>query len=827
MNQFPHLKFAGKMEGKPILFGGGTSIQSDENRRNRQMHATSLLGTTSQIQLEWEDFLTKRVEQGLPELDKEVIPVFLQINPDILSGQFDFLDYGIEIISEEENGFIIGASLDNLTTLEEKINGFITTTRSTAKIADLWQIINGNREQWRPEHILSPSLFRDWPNILDDQMYTIEVSIAFDKPLGKSPNPLRRGYEKKLEVYQAEIERRDDEMMTRQNHFEKFLNVYGTLESGFIEIEDSFACEVIISGKGLKDLVVNYPYVFEVKKRTQIDIVSTDFVYNNDSELEIIAPDKDDPDVAIIDSGIMEFNRYIRAAINPDDSQNYVSSEATTADLVPGGGHGTKVAGAVLYPKGISHLTSPYTLPNKIKNIRILDSDNGRESESLPMLMQQIYDNNSDIRVFNLSITSKANANVKHMSLWAAIIDKLIHQEDIIFILAAGNIHRDTISNLLLSGIPYPTYLTEPISKIADPALSCFALTAGSVNHHFYEDENWISLGTENEISAFSRTGPGIWNMIKPDVVEYGGGQIVSKDGALRINENEHTSPELVRSTLNGGNAIGRDSVGTSFAAPKVSHIAAQLLKLYPDENINLIRALIVQGARLPEPFFLNPTTQAIQFYGYGIPSLARVTDNSEYRATFYTTGNISADQAHIYTVNIPESLTDKGNEYNILIEVSLAFTSRIRRTRQKTKSYLGTWLDWISASLDDDIESFKERCLKPIEEENEDNTEEEENTSFGFNGYQIPWKIRERKDWGDVQGFSRNNSSVQKDWAIINSYSLNDVVSFAIRGHKGWDRNQEEIPYAFTVSFEAINQDIPIYEPIRIENQLEIEVSN
>ena len=65
----------------------------------------------------------------------------------------------------------------------------------------------------------------------------------------------------------------------------------------------------------------------------------------------------------------------------------------------------------------------------------------------------------------------------------------------------------------------------------------------------------------------------------------------------------------------------------------------------------------------------------------------------------------------------------------------------------------------------------------------------------------------------------------MQKDWAIINSFSLNDVVSFAIRGHKGWDINQEEIPYAFTVSFEAINQDIHIYEPIKIENQVEVEV--
>ena len=822
MNQFPHLKFAGKIEGKPILFGGGTSKQSDENRKNRHIHATNLLGTTSQIQLDWEDFISKRVKLGLPELEKDIIPVFLQINPGILSGQFDFLDYGIEIISEEENGFIVGASLDNLRSLEQKINGFTTSTTSTGKIADLWQIINGNREQWRTEHILSPSLLKDWPNILDDQMYPIEVSLAFDKPLKKEPSPR---FKKRLEIYQAERERRDDEMMSRQIHFEKFINVYGTLESSYVEIEDSFACEILISGKGLKDLVVNYPYVFEVKERTQINIVSTAFTYNNDSELEIIGPDQNDPEVAIIDSGIMEYNRYIRDAINPQESQNYVLTDNTKADLVPGGGHGTKVAGAVLYPNGISHLTSPYTLPCRIKNIRVLNRDNKLVSLYPPQLIQNVFDNNSDVKIFNLSISSIGPELNKHMSPWAAIIDKLIHQEDVIFILAAGNIHRDTISNLLLNGLPYPTYLAEPISKIADPALSCFALTVGSVNHHFYEDENWISLGTENEISAFSRTGPGIWNMIKPDVVEYGGGQIVSKDSTYRINENEHTSPELVRSTLDGGNSIGRDSVGTSFAAPKVSHIAAQLLKLYPDENINLIRALIVQGARLPEPFFLKPTTQAIQFYGYGIPSLARVTDNSDFRATFYTTGSISADEAHIYTVNIPESLTDKGNEFDILMEVTLAFTAKIRRNRQKTKSYLGTWLDWISASLDDDIASFKDRCLKPIEEENEDNTDGEETTGFGFNGYQIPWKIGNKKNVGYVKNFNRNQSTMQKDWAIINSFSLNDVVSFAIRGHKGWDRNQEEIPYAFTVSFEAINQDIHIYEPIKIENQVEVEV--
>ena len=40
----------------------------------------------------------------------QLAPVFLQINPDIINAQFDLETFGIEIISEEADGFIIGAS---------------------------------------------------------------------------------------------------------------------------------------------------------------------------------------------------------------------------------------------------------------------------------------------------------------------------------------------------------------------------------------------------------------------------------------------------------------------------------------------------------------------------------------------------------------------------------------------------------------------------------------------------------------------------------------------------------------------------------------------
>ena len=44
-----------------------------------------------------------------------------------------------------------------------------------------------------------------------------------------------------------------------------------------------------------------------------------------------------------------------------------------------------------------------------------------------------------------------------------------------------------------------------------------------------------------------------------------------------------------------------RDEIGTSFAAPKVAHIASRLQRVLPDESCLLYRVLIVQSARWPE----------------------------------------------------------------------------------------------------------------------------------------------------------------------------------------------------------------------------------
>ncbi|MDD3685864.1 MAG: S8 family peptidase [Bacteroidales bacterium] len=819
MEQFPHLKFFQKVTGKPRFYGGGSENPiTKENKVNRQAHGNFLQQQTGKLKSDWDNSLKKRQSEALADINENTTPIFLQINPDLINAEFDLESFGIEIISEEENGFIIGASFDNLKSLEEKINGFISQEHGTGGIADFWQIIGGEREIWKPKHILSEYLFSYWNKIQDTDNYLVEVSVAFAKPIGKEPDASKQGGEARLKKYREDLIKRDDILVERQTHFERFIKYYGEIKSSFVELEDSFSCQVLITGKGLKDLVINYQYVFEVSEIDEVKGIEGQGSDLNEIDVDIISPDDDSTIVGVIDSGIMENHKYISLAIK-GDSKSYVEGDNSTADYVNGGGHGTKVAGAILYPKGISKVESSYKLPCFIRNLRVLDKDNHLQHKYPASLMDVIVDENADCKIFNLSVTSNAQCRKKHMSSWAAIIDKLTFENDILFLISVGNIGFHDIQSFIKDGKEYPEYLDEMFCHIANPSQSLFGLSVGSMNISAFEDENWISLGDDNDISAFSRIGTGIWDTIKPDVVEYGGSLIISKNGDNLVKQNSTTSPELLRSTLHGGSAIGQDSVGTSFSTPKVAHIAAIIKQLYPEEGVNLIRAFIVQGARLPKDYFRNPTKKSIQYFGYGLPSLERVVKNTDYRVTFYNTGKIMAEEGHLYSLKIPESIRGQGDEFDILIEITLSYTSQIRRTRQKTKSYLSTWLDWTSSKIDEPYDKFKDFILKEINGSETSYDKEERKKLTGFN-----WHIKTRVDNGKVLGISRSNSSLQKDWTILKSYELPEEISIAICGHKGWDKNKMEIPYAITVSFEVLGTDIPIYENFRIENEIDIE---
>jgi hypothetical protein len=293
------------------------------------------------------------------------------------------------------------------------------------------------------------------------------------------------------------------------------------------------------------------------------------------------------------------------------------------------------------------------------------------------------------------------------MSAWASAIDNLTWQKDILFIVAAGNLPPDgRIGLTRLSAREhiganrlYPDYLLEDSSRIANPAQSFQALTVGSIALNSYHAPPYSSIAQKDKPSAFSCSGFGIWNTIKPEVVEYGGDLVKDENTPPNIIIRNDVCPELVRSTLNGGSAVGTDKVGTSFAAPKVSHIAARLAAELPNESCLLYRALIVQSARWPEWTMADDVNKlhVLRQIGYGLPNVDRALGNAPNRITLMTTGErrIVAKQAHVYQVKLPEQLRSQGESLEILLEVTLSYKAQPRRTRRNRRKYLSTWLDW------------------------------------------------------------------------------------------------------------------------------------
>src|SRR6185437_15931876 len=129
-------------------------------------------------------------------------------------------------------------------------------------------------------------------------------------------------------------------------------------------------------------------------------------------------------------------------------------------------------------------------------------------------------------------------------------------------------------------------------------------LTVGSVGYGAFQSGGWRTFAPERgHPSAFSRCGFGIWNVVKPEVVEFGGDDVRTTNVPpdVQVGRIPEACPELVRSTMfPPGPAFDRDEAGTSFAAPKITRIAAQLQRILPEEPTLLYRALIVQSARWP-----------------------------------------------------------------------------------------------------------------------------------------------------------------------------------------------------------------------------------
>lgn len=734
---FKHLPLPMVLQGKPKLNGHGpTSPQTNKNRENRTPHGLYIKNRSAELSRFWRERRFDRNQQGFPALETG-IPILLEIDP---FSNIDFLrGLGFEIVCELEEGFIIVATDDtDLRALNEKTDEFIENIRkkcnSPAKVYALCEDTD------RIGRILAPELYNKWPNIEDNQVYLIDIGVSCCGNVELPDYPIRKEEEsdehyiireqKWQDKSNAAYMKWDELKIKREGTIENFVMEYGGEivqlvdgSSSITNLPDSFSARLRINGKCLRDLVLNFAYVFEVSESEEIFMGATqEQVKPIEDDVNIISPNMHSPIVCVVDSGIQEKHKYIAAAILAEESKSLVNGNNSVGDEVNNGGHGTRVAGAILYPKSIPNLGT-HELPCWIRNFKVLGSNNRMPMELFPpKVISEVVnvffkESQTPTKVFNHSIGAGRPCDLKHMTPWAAEIDKQSYENDILFIQAAGNISCDVISAYMQAGYQYPDYLEKELSRICDPAQSLQALTVGSVALVDYETEDSVSLGSKGETSSFSRSGPGIWDVIKPEVVEYGGTYVKNKESDYPVlTTPSEVCPELIRKSPEGP-AFSSDAVGTSFTTPKVTHIAAEIEKVLPDSPALLYRALIAQSARWPSyshEWDKDRQQTLLRQIGYGIPDVDRATHNNDYRITLITPSicEIGEGEAHIFKIPIPEQLSSVGEDYTVLLEVTLSYSALPRRTRRFTKSYLSSWLDWCCSRVGENSEVF---CIRRV----------------------------------------------------------------------------------------------------------------
>lgn len=829
MPRFPHLPFLRVLTGthtpKPNSFPR-PSERSKGNRGDLARHGTTLAAQVATVKEDWKEVIQQRHELGFYEADgAEAIPLFLQVDP----ASFDPTDlraWGIDVVSVEANGFIIAVATSiEFPELTSRIAKMVRGKYVAVNIAELWEVQPRGQSV---ELVVAPSLWQRWASLEDETECLIEVSVSIDltnpgpQPILATDNELKRW--RKLSLAW------DEEKDKRVERLEKIISFHKGEILDQIDQIDTTDYYIKVSGKCVKDIAFNFPYALDI---TEWDLASEEKereeILFHEYDVELLAPSADAPKVCIIDSGFQSGHRLLASAIDVANSRSYLPIDNSTADKVVGGGHGTRVAGAVLYPNGVPRSGTVQAVA-WLQNARVLDEHNVMGKLFPAGLIRKIVSDYrpTGTRIFNMSIQTLGPCRTSHMSSWAAEIDQRSFDNDVLFIVSAGNIWKDDwhstrlgVSQHIAAGRNYPDYLREDSSRVGNPAQSCQALTVGSVCYDQIVTTTHKSFGTRDQPSAFSRTGLGMWGMIKPDVVEYGGDYVQTAANTFVSNIPE-ANPELVTSTLGGHPPVSRTNVGTSFAAPKVAHIAAALAAALPGKSTLLYRALIVQSAQWP--IALEADTQENKLFhfrtlGYGIPSVERALENSEARITFINEESISAGEAHLFGVKLGD-LLDLADPTDYRIEVTLSYAARPRRTRQKLRNYVSTRLEWKAANLGQTLESFSQKVNLSLERDTEDDT------SLGVGEERLFWQVNTQiNSQGSALKVRRQDSTLQKDWAIVKGFKLiGERMLFAVTAHKGWDIKDGPVPYAFTVSITSM-AGVPIYERLQIANTIEVNV--
>ena len=528
-----------------------------------------------------------------------------------------------------------------------------------------------------------------------------------------------------------------NQMLSWKDDIDKFLTEKGGGVTDFYPGQALFIIRAKVPSSIL-DAILNLGQVARIDRppKTVLDLAKVKGI-SLDEIGEIPSPEDNAPGVLIVDSGIMSGHPLLKPAIG--DAQTYLDGKSPIDE----DGHGTSVAGIALYGDFKKCIDDRVFNPELwIFSARVCDEKGEYDEEKLPETqlrdaIKYFVSNYDNVRVVNLSIGDPEEVyRVEEQQFrLAAVIDELAFEykdENILFVVSAGNYEDGRTAMEYLddeTGSRYPNYLlNDSRVKIIDPATSALALTVGSLSLGQGSAHRWFAktlAGYESFPSPFTRTGPGVNGMIKPDLMEFGGDLTIVRGSGIV------TDPSIgVITTEKNFRKEGLFTImdGTTFSAAKVSHLAAKLWKEHPTATSNLIRALLTASAKIPEPEIRPPPldkldlkkdsaeeqSKLLNIYGQGLPNLDRASFSTTHRVLLIDEREIKLNDIVIYEVPVPIAFYN-GTGRRTLV-VTLAFDPP---TRMRRKQYLGVTMEF-HLFRGVDVETIEKRYDKLEEVGNE-----------------------------------------------------------------------------------------------------------
>lgn len=391
--------------------------------------------------------------------------------------------------------------------------------------------------------------------------------------------------------------------------------------------ENLYIHEVKTDSLDTVNLFNDFSPLKSVEPMPKLEVVQDDFF----SQETLSMPEPDDgteyPIVGVLDSGIADI---------PSLKAWKLSRYTNYPEKLLNPAHGTFVAGIInfgdiLERKELTGVTGFRLLDAAVFPNANLESIS--EAELIDNIREVVEEYGSAIKIWNLSIGSHIDIKNAEFSEFGTALDNIQDENDILIIKSAGNCRN------FLDGLP--------VSRIARGADSIRALTVGSIAQSKTESD----IAENNHLSPFSRVGPGPSNIIKPELVHYGGNCSV---------DNNRPVPNGVNSFDVNGN-IAKD-VGTSFSTPRVTAIAADLNNRIGEEfDPVLLKALMIHSAKYPTEVDL-PNNEKINQLGFGIPGkAAEILYNDPHEITLILRDTLSkGDFIEILDIPYPQSMINE-----------------------------------------------------------------------------------------------------------------------------------------------------------------------